>query len=91
MVTPEGQRHLAEGKPILTVEPSGSGPRLFLSRALAPTRPELGVVHAEINAPHLWDLDDDAPLAPQMRLVVLDGTGQILFSTAMPTRRCRRS
>jgi signal transduction histidine kinase/ActR/RegA family two-component response regulator len=82
MFTVEERRHLAAGKTVLSVKHFATArARLFMSRALDRAHPEQGIVHAEINGEHLWAFDDDSTLLPTMRLVVLDGAGQLLFSS----------
>ena len=84
--TLDERRHLAAGKTVLSAEPVTSGqPRLFLSRAADGAHPERGILHAEINGEHLWAVDDDSTLLSTMRLVVLDGAGQALFSSFDPS------
>jgi signal transduction histidine kinase/ActR/RegA family two-component response regulator len=76
------RRHLASGKTVLSTTSGSEGPpRLVLSRALDPARPETGVLHAEVDREHFWTLDEESILVPSMRLVVLDGEGRALFSS----------
>ena len=85
-LTLDERRHLAAGKTVLSAEPATTGrPRLFLRRAVDGAHPERGILHAEINGEHLWAVDDDSTLPSTMHLVVLDGTGQALFSSFDPS------
>jgi signal transduction histidine kinase len=84
--TLEERRHLAAGKTVLSAEPATTGwPRLFLSRVVDGAHPERGILQAEINPDYLWAGDDESTLLSTMRLVVLDGAGQPLFSSFDPS------
>ena len=78
--------HLQAGRTVLSTEqPSAAGARLILSRALDPADPERGVLHGAIDPAHLWALEDETVLPIGTRLIVLDETGRLLFSSFDPS------
>jgi signal transduction histidine kinase/CheY-like chemotaxis protein len=78
-----GQRAtVAGGKTVLSVERDGTGRvRVFMSRAGGPVQPNRRVVHGLVDPVFLWRFDDDAAIPAETRLIVLDGTGRVLFSS----------
>ena len=73
---------VATGKSVLSAGLDEAGrTRVVISRALDPARPERGVIHGRVDPDFLWALDDDVSIPPQAKLVVLDETGRVLFSS----------
>jgi len=73
---------VAGGKTVLSVERDGTGRVLvFMSRAVGPVQPDRRVVHGLVDPVFLWRFDDDAAIPAETRLIVLDGTGRVLFSS----------
>jgi hypothetical protein len=81
-LAPEQRRHVAAGKTLLSTEPREGGPaRFFVSRALDRQHPDRGTLHGEVNPAYIWDVEDEAALEPGTRLIVLDESGGLLFSS----------
>jgi len=81
-LAPEQARHVAAGKTLLSTEPRDGGPaRFFVSRALDRQHPDRGTLHGEVNPAYIWDVEDEAALEPGTRLIVLDESGGLLFSS----------
>ena len=81
-LAPEQSRHVAAGKTLLSTEPREGGPaRFFVSRALDRQHPDRGTLHGEVNPASIWDVEDEAALEPGTRLIVLDESGGLLFSS----------
>ena len=81
-LTPEQRRHVAAGKTLVSTEPRAAGPsRFFVSRALDRQHPDRGTLHGEVNPAYIWAVEDEATLELGTRLIVLDESGRLLFSS----------
>jgi diguanylate cyclase (GGDEF)-like protein len=74
------QKHIREGKTLLTVRYEGDGPaHVFMSRLLDHDRPERGIFQAEINGGYLWFGNEDVTLPTLTELCVFDDKLRPLF------------
>ncbi len=81
-LTPQQQARVATGKTVLSTERDAAGRvRFFLSRELDDAHPERGILHGAINPAYLWTIQDEAGLQPGVKLIVLDESGRLLFSS----------
>jgi signal transduction histidine kinase len=72
--------HLGSGKTVLSVQHrQGLPPRILMTRAVDRRDVRRGVLLAEVNRAHLWDLGDENTLPPMMELCVLDQSHIVLF------------
>jgi signal transduction histidine kinase len=86
-LTPQQQARAATGKTVLSTERDAEGRvRFFVSRALDRTHPERGILYGAVNPAYLWSIQDEAGLQPGVKLIVLDESGHLLFSSFGPTR-----
>ena len=82
VLTTEHRRHLASGKTLLLVEHvPNRPPRLVMGRVRDPERPHREILYAEIDPAYLWDFGDDATLASQTKLSVVDQSLNLLFAS----------
>lgn len=76
------QRHLSAGKTLVwSQHHPGSPSRIFLRRALDPSRPGRGILVGEANPTYLWGLGDETTLPPTTDLYVLDESNTLLASS----------
>jgi putative nucleotidyltransferase with HDIG domain len=76
------QRHLSAGKTLVWSQPHPDSPsRIFLRRALDPSRPGRGILVGEVNRTYLWGLGDETTLPPTTDLYVLDRSNTLLVSS----------
>ena len=81
-LTAEQRALLAAGKTVLLTESDATGAQRFvLSRAADRARPERGILHGAVDPAYLWAVQDEAALAAGTRLIVLDASGRVLFSS----------
>jgi signal transduction histidine kinase/CheY-like chemotaxis protein len=81
-LTPEQARHVAAGKTLVSTAPHEAGPwRFFVSRAVDRQHPDAGTLYGEVNPVYIWGVEDDAALEPGTKLIVLDESGRLLFSS----------
>ncbi len=81
-LTPQQQARLAIGKTVLSTERNTEGRvRFFVSRALDRAHPARGILHGAVNPSYLWTIQDEAGLQPGVKLIVLDESGHLLFSS----------
>jgi signal transduction histidine kinase/HAMP domain-containing protein len=81
-LSPQQQARVTAGKTVLSTQPDAAGQvRFFLSRALDPRHPERGTLHGAVNPAHLWNIQDEAALQPGVKLIVLDESARMLFSS----------
>ncbi len=74
---------VAAGKTVLSTDRDATGRvQVVLSRAVDPVLPRGGVVHGAVDPAFLWALGDDAGIAADAKLVVLDEAGRVLFSSS---------
>ena len=86
-LTPRQQARVASGKTVLSSEHDAAGRvRFFLSRELDGAHPERGILHGAINPAYLWTLQDEVGLQPGVKLIVLDESGRLLFSSFASAR-----
>ena len=86
-LTPHQQARVAAGKTVLSTERDAQGRvRFFVSRALDRGHPERGILHGAVNPAYLWTIQDEAGLQPGVKLIVLDESGRMLFSSFGPAR-----
>jgi signal transduction histidine kinase/HAMP domain-containing protein/ActR/RegA family two-component response regulator len=80
--SPAQRAHLSAGKTVLSAEPGGDGrARLIVSRALDRARPEHGILHGSVDPADFWTVEDETALPAGSKLIVLDETGRVLFSS----------
>jgi HAMP domain-containing protein len=72
---------VAAGNTLLSTEPRAGPGALLRSRALDRQHPDRGTLHGEVNPAYIWDVEDEAALEPGTRLIVLDESGGLLFSS----------
>ncbi|HJR03023.1 MAG TPA: ATP-binding protein [Methylomirabilota bacterium] len=81
-LSPQQRSRTTAGKTVLSTQPDAAGQvRFFLSRALDPGHPERGTLHGAVNPAHLWNIQDEAALQPGVKLIVLDESARMLFSS----------
>ena len=80
--SPAQRAHLSAGKTVLSAEHGGDGrARLTVSRALDRARPERGILHGSVDPADFWTVEDETALPAGSKLIVLDETGRVLFSS----------
>ena len=81
-LTPLERARLAAGKTVLSTEhDAAGGVRFFVSRSLDRAHPERGILHGAVDPAYLWTIQDEAGLQPGVKLIVLDDSGRLLFSS----------
>ncbi|HKZ03911.1 MAG TPA: ATP-binding protein [Methylomirabilota bacterium] len=73
---------LGAGKTVLSTESDAAGKlHFFLSRAVDRAHPERGILHGTMNPAYLWAIQDEATLPSGARLIILDASGRLIFSS----------
>jgi len=76
------QKHLSSGKALVFVSSAKpSGRHIGMLRLIDPQAPDRGLVAGEINPKYLWGLDEHNTLPAMTELSVLDGRGEVFFTT----------
>ncbi|MEX2222852.1 MAG: ATP-binding protein [Candidatus Rokuibacteriota bacterium] len=80
--TPAQREHLSAGKTVLSADHGTDGqPQLIVSRALDRAQPERAILHGAVDSAHFWTVEDETALQAGTKLIVLDATGRLLFSS----------
>ena len=66
---------------LLTESDAAGTLHFFLSRAADRARPERGILHGAVDPSYLWAVQDEAVLPAGTRLIVLDASGRVIFSS----------
>jgi len=78
--------HLRAGKTVLSAEPGRDGrAQLIVSHALDRARLERGILHGSVDPMEFWTVEDETALPTGSKLIVLDESGRIFFSSFGPT------
>ena len=78
----EQRAMLRAGKTVLSTEMDDRGTmHFFLSRAADRAHPERGILHGAMNPAYLWAIQDEASLPSGAKLIILDASGRLVFSS----------